>query len=413
MRRGLGHPERPVTPSSRDTAMTVSELTRTIKSLLESRVGAVTVVGETTGLKTSPSGHVYFSLKDAAALVDCVIWRSAAGRIRSLPKDGAKVTLTGKLTVYEPRGRYQLVVTSLSSGEEKGDLWRKFEDMKERLAGEGLFAPSRKKALPDSPRTVGIVTSPTGAALRDMLKILARRAPNIRVVVSPSPVQGAGAAEAIALALERLDRWGEADVVIVGRGGGSLEDLWAFNEEAVARAIAALSTPVVSAVGHETDFSIADFVADARAATPSEAAEMIAPDMSGLLERVGHAATMLRRALSGTVRERREALGRVAENRAFRRPEELFDRRWQQVDETGERLLRGAREGLDRAAARREMAEVRLRGVSPLAVLERGYAVVTGRDGKAVVDAAHVEMGEDVAVLLRRGRLRATVIGKD
>ena len=408
MRRGLGHPARPA-PAAADNALTVSELTRTIKTLLEGRVGNVTVVGEANGIKASPSGHVYFSLKDSLALIDCVVWRSSAARIRELPKEGAKVTLRGKLTVYEPCGRYQLVVTAIVADSGKGDLWRKFEELKERLAGEGLFDGARKTPLPDSPRVVGIVTSPGGAALRDMIKILSRRAPNLRVVVSPALVQGRGAAEDIARALGALDRWGGADVIVVGRGGGSLEDLWAFNEEPVARAIAAVATPVVSAVGHETDFTIADFVADARAATPSEAAERIAPDQSHLRGRLAHAAVVLSRALAGAVRERRECLRGVARSRSYRRPQEMFMPRWQRLDEVMERFGLAMRRRLDDAARRRDVAEARLRALSPLQVLERGYSVVLNAEGGVVRDAATLAPGERVCALLHRGRIEAEV----
>ena len=414
MRRGLGHPERPAAPSRAEAeALTVSELTRSIKTLLEGRIGTVAVTGETAGMKPSPSGHVYFSLKDSSALVDCVIWRSSAQRIRQLPKDGTKVTLRGKLTVYEPRGRYQLVVTSIVTDSGKGDLWQRFEEMKQRLAEEGLFDTARKRPLPESPATIGIVTSPTGAALRDMLKILARRAPNVRVVVSPSLVQGEGAAREIARALETLDRWGGADVIVVGRGGGSLEDLWAFNEEAVARAIAVTTTPVVSAVGHETDFTIADFVADARAATPSEAAERIAPDQSHLIGRMRHAAVVLSRALSGAVRERREGLRGVARSRAYRRPGEMFDTRWQRLDDLMGRYAAAMGETVRRASGRRDVAEARLKGMSPLRVLERGYAVVLDGNGRAVVDAGTLREGDEVTALLHRGKVTARVTGRE
>ncbi len=407
MRRGLRHPARPA--DTDDTALSVSELTRTIKTLLEGRVGAVTVTGETGGLKASPSGHVYFCLKDQYALVDCVIWRSSASRIRTLPADGTRVTVRGKLTVYEPRGRYQLVVTSLSSAEEKGDLWAKFEALKEKLAGEGLFDRDRKTPLPEFPAVVGIVTSPGGAALRDMVKILSRRAPGVRVVVSPSVVQGRDAPADIARALERLDRWGRADVIIVGRGGGSLEDLWAFNDEAVARAIAASRTPVVSAVGHETDFTIADFVADARAATPSEAAECVAPDQSTRFGRLAHAANVLSRALSGVVREQRERLRGLARERVFRRPADMLESRWQRVDELYDELADNARDRIRRETARVDILAARLAAMSPLAVLDRGYAVLHGPDGRVVTDAASVRSGDVVTARLRTGRLTATV----
>ncbi len=406
MRRGLTHPDR---PQSEPGALTVSELTRTIKTLLENRLGTVSVGGETAGLKTSPSGHVYFSLKDAYALIDCVIWRSAAARLGKLPPDGAKIIARGKLSVYEPRGRYQLVVTSLSLEREKGDLWKQFELLKQKLAGEGLFERDRKKPLPAEPRTIGIVTSPSGAALRDMLSIIARRAPNLRIVLAPALVQGAEAPADIVRALGGLDRWGGADVIIVGRGGGSLEDLWAFNDENLARAIAAMKTPVVSAVGHETDFSIADFVADARAATPSEAAELIAPDQTHLRVRLGHVGAGLARALGGLVREREGALRLVAGRTVYRRPEELFAVRWQRHDESAEGLAGAVRERMRSGWNRRDLLAARLGGVNPLAVLGRGYAVVLNSRGEAVRGAGDVIEGEEVRVLLQRAEVAARV----
>ncbi|MDR0362081.1 MAG: exodeoxyribonuclease VII large subunit [Planctomycetota bacterium] len=407
MRRGLRHPAREV---AKPDPLTVSEVTRRIKGLLETGIGAVTVEGEVSGIKTSPSGHVYFSLKDEYALLDAVVWKSAATRMGDLPADGEKVLAKGRLAVYEPRGRYQLVVTSfLKTG--AGDLWRRFEELKTKLAAEGLFDSERKVPLPESPKTVGIVTSAAGAALRDMLKILRRRAPNLRIVVAPASVQGKGAAAEIAAALAALDDWGGADVVVVGRGGGSLEDLWAFNEEAVARAIAAMRTPVVSAVGHETDFTIADFVADARAATPSEAAERIAPDQGRLRERIAHAAAMLTRALSGAVRDRRTRLEGVAARQAYRRPLDMYMTLWQRLDEAASRLDAAARRNLDQVGNRVEIAAARLQGLSPLDVLSRGYAVVLDRVGNPLVDAADAAIGDGITAILRRGGLTARVDG--
>ncbi len=409
MRRGLGHPSRPVAKRPDDAPLSVGELTRRIKALLEGTVGAVAVEGEVSGIKASPSGHIYFALKDSVALVDCVIWRSSAMRMGELPKDGTKIVAKGKLTVYEPRGRYQLVVASLSGEADKGELWRRFEALKEKLAAEGLFDPARKKPLPVSPRTVGIVTSAGGAALRDILKILSRRAPNLRVVVSPCLVQGREAAADIAAAIRRLDEWGGADVAVVARGGGSMEDLWPFNEEAVARAVVAMKTPVVSAVGHEVDFTIAEFVADARAATPSEAAERIAPDQSHLRGRIRHAAMVLSRALAGLVRERRQRLLGVAGRQAFRRPLDLFMPKWQRVDEAYDGLTTEMRSRLAAAGKRLELAETRLAGLSPLAVLSRGYAVVLGPDGKALVRADAVKEGDRISAILHEGKVEAVV----
>ncbi|MCL2000207.1 MAG: exodeoxyribonuclease VII large subunit [Planctomycetes bacterium] len=419
MRRGLFNPGGPEksfrssrTPSPREgveEALTVGELTRRIKALLEGSLGLLTVRGEASGIKRSPSGHVYFSLKDPSALIDCVLWRSASERVGELPRDGDKVTVRGKLSVYEPRGRYQLVIVSFVSDAGKGDLWRRFEELKERLAAEGLFSPERKKPLPAYPRVIGVVTSPTGAALRDILKILARRSSGIRVVLSPCLVQGQGAAADIARALEAMDRWGGAEVIIVGRGGGSFEELSPFNEETVVRAIAAARTPVVSAVGHETDFTIADFAADLRAATPSEAAERAAPSRVELGGRTARVAQALQRALLGLVRERREKLAGVARSAAFRRPFDLFMPKWQRLDDLVGRMNAEGERRLIHARSRLELTGARLEALSPGKVLERGYAVVLDAGGKAVLDASSLSEGVVVSAVLHRGGFSAKV----
>ncbi len=408
MRRGLHIPSSAGEDDSDSGSFTVSEITRRIKSLLEGSIAAVSVEGEISGLKASPSGHIYFSLKDANALIDAVVWRSSALKLRSIPKDGEKVTARGRITVYEPRGRYQLVVTSFQKSG-KGDLWQKFEELKQKLAAEGLFDAERKIPLPESPKTVGIVTSASGAALQDMLKILKRRAPNIEVVVAPALVQGKGAAEEIAAAIARLDAWGGADVIIVGRGGGSLEDLWSFNEEKVARAIAGAQTPVISAVGHETDFTIADFVADARAATPSEAAEKIVPDQTYLRGRIAHVSLVLSRALSGRIRECRERLTSAVKSNAYKKPLDLLMQRWQTIDTIAGDLNTIIERTMEKADNRRQLASARLEGLSPFGVLARGYAVILAADGKAVTDSAQVQPGDAVKALLRNGSFEAEV----
>jgi exodeoxyribonuclease VII, large subunit len=391
-----------------DDFFTVTEITRRIKSLLEGTIPNISVEGEISGLKASPSGHIYFCLKDNNALIDAVVWRSAAMKLKDIPKDGEKVVARGKITVYEPRGRYQLVVTSFQTSG-KGDLWRKFEELKEKLAAEGLFDQERKVPIPESPKTIGIVTSPSGAALQDILKIVRRRAPGMKVVVSPALVQGKGSAADIARALQRLDDWGGADVIIVGRGGGSLEDLWSFNEEAVARAIATAKTPVVSAVGHETDFTIADFVADARAATPSEAAEKIAPDQNYLRGRIAHAATVLARALSGQIREQRERLSGMSRMRAYNKPLDMFMPLWQRLDDTLSDYRTIMERKLEQADSRIRFASTRLDAMSPFGVLARGYAVALDSNGKPITDSTSVHPGDRVTVKLHRGKIGAAI----
>ncbi len=409
MRRGLRMPTRTEERQpAGDDFFTVTEITRRIKSLLEGTIPNISVEGEISGLKASPSGHIYFCLKDNNALIDAVVWRSAAMKLKDIPKDGEKVVARGKITVYEPRGRYQLVVTSFQTSG-KGDLWRKFEELKEKLAAEGLFDQERKVPIPESPKTIGIVTSPSGAALQDILKIVRRRAPGMKVVVSPALVQGKGSAADIARALQRLDDWGGADVIIVGRGGGSLEDLWSFNEEAVARAIATAKTPVVSAVGHETDFTIADFVADARAATPSEAAEKIAPDQNYLRGRIAHAATVLARALSGQIREQRERLSGMSRMRAYNKPLDMFMPLWQRLDDTLSDYRTIMERKLEQADSRIRFASTRLDAMSPFGVLARGYAVALDSNGKPITDSTSVHPGDRVTVKLHRGKIGAAI----
>ena len=260
--------------SAERRVLTVTELTRLIKAALESEVGTVWVEGEVSNLRQPSSGHLYFTVKDANAQITAVLFRGDQQRLKFKPRDGLQVRVYGEISVYERSGNYQIIVRVLEEAG-KGALQAKFEELKEKLQKEGLFDPARKKAIPLLPRHVGVVTSPTGAAIHDILNVISRRFPNLHLVLAPVKVQGEGAAREIAAAIEFLNRRGGFDVLIVGRGGGSLEDLWCFNEEIVARAIAASRIPVISAVGHEIDFTISDFVADLRAATPSAAAELV------------------------------------------------------------------------------------------------------------------------------------------
>lgn len=263
------------------TPESVSSITGKIKSALENEFNDVTVIGELSGLKKHNSGHWYFALKDSDAIINCTMWRSMNSLVRFNPKDGDKVVITGKVSVYAPRGSYQIDTRSMKPAG-VGDLQAAFEELKQKLYREGLFDTSLKKDLPDFPLNIGVVTSSDGAAFKDICSTAARRFPIAVITIAPCKVQGAGAAEEIAAAILKLDRSGQ-DVIIVARGGGSIEDLWAFNEEVVARAIFKCATPVVSGVGHEIDFTIADFVADVRAATPTAAMEIVTPDITGIL----------------------------------------------------------------------------------------------------------------------------------
>jgi exodeoxyribonuclease VII large subunit len=388
------------------TVWSVGELNHYVRQSLEKdiRLQDLRVTGEVSSLKLYPSGHWYFTLKDAAAQVSCVMWRSRADaqRLRYQPRDGDQVEAVGNITLYEVRGQYQFDVMLLQPVG-AGELYREFLALKARLEAEGLFAEERKRPLPRWPATIGLVTSPAGAALRDVLNILRRRLPLARVILSPTPVQGADAPPQIVAALEALARF-VPDVILVVRGGGSLEDLWAFNSEAVARAIAASPVPVISGVGHETDFTLADFAADLRAPTPSAAAELASQiSVEDLAATVAEQRARLAEALGRLIGVRR---GTLAERRA---------RLWGLSPQA---QLRGARQHVDDLTARLATALAHmvtlkrerwhglsqaLSGVNPLAVLARGYAVVSHADGRVVRKAQEVVPGEPLHVRVSEG----------
>jgi exodeoxyribonuclease VII large subunit len=433
---------------------TVTDLTAAIRDLLETRFTEIWLEGELSNCRLWNTGHLYFTIKDAAAQIKAVMWRSAMRALRFTPEDGLQVVARGRVSVYGPKGEYQLVCEHLEP-RGAGALQVAFEQLKKRLSAEGLFAPERKRPLPALPRKIGIVTSLDGAAIRDIVTVISRRHPNAHLVIRPSRVQGEGAAADIARGLQAVTAVAGVDVVIVGRGGGSIEDLWAFNEEAVARAIAQSPVPVISAVGHETDVTIADFVADLRAPTPSAAAEMVvagqeefraridrlagrarAAAMRGverlrttthrLSARPGLAGWPARLALRGRhIAERTHDLGRAGRAlvaRYERRYHELrlvletYDLR-RQIGEVRTRLLRG--DAALRAAVVRahNLADGRFRGqaarlesLSPLAVLGRGYAVCWDQDRTRIIrDADSVQAGDGIRVTLHHGELECRV----
>jgi len=385
---------------------TVSELQATVRDTLEADFHDVAVDGEISRPTLPRSGHCYFTLKDEGATLSAVMWRSTVQRLRFEVEDGMAVRARGHLTVYPPSGRYQMIVQALEP-RGAGPLQVAFEQLRRRLESEGLFDPARKVALPPFPRRVALGTSPTGAAVRDLIRVAHRRWPALELVIVPVRVQGEGAAAEIAAAIGLADGLG-FDVLVVGRGGGSLEDLWAFNEEVVARAVAAAATPVVSAVGHETDVTISDLVADLRAATPSQAAELVAPSrdeqegvVAGLARRLSHA---LRRAVD----ERAERLGRVVAARALRDPLAVVRDREQALDDRARRLARAGSSAIRLQRLRLEAAAGRLEALSPLSVLARGYSV-TLKEGRVLRRAADARPGDLVETRLHEGRLRAEV----
>ncbi len=393
-----------------DAVFTVSEITSAIAELMGEAFPRVAIRGQISNLRRQSSGHLYFSLKDEGAQLGCAMWRSSVERMKFRPEDGQDVVASGRVEVYPPHGKYQLIVSSLTPMG-LGDLHLKFEELKKKLAAEGLFAPERKRPLPLWPRRVAVVTSPTSAAVRDLLRIAYRRMPGAWITVLPVRVQGDGAAKEVADALASLPRLGEFDVAVVARGGGSIEDLWAFNEEVVARAIVASEVPVVSAVGHETDTTIADFAADARAATPSEAAEIVFPDVESLAAQIADDRSRLSAAVVQRMENARETLTRVAKHRALAEPAQRLRRVAQDLDVWEERAVMALSRRVERSSERLARVAAHLQAVSPLAVLARGYSI-TSREGRreALRGVAGVEPGDRVVTRLASGSLVSEIV---
>lgn len=343
----------------RPDVLTVTELTRRIRRLLEQEIGSVVVEGEISNWRVAASGHAYFVLKDADASIRCVMFRSAATRLRFAPADGRKVEVRGRVSVYEARGEYQIIVEGMAE-QGLGALFEAFLRLKERLEKEGLFDPERKKPLPFLPRRIGVITSPTGAAIRDILNVLGRRFANLHVLLWPVRVQGEGAAREIAHALREMDKRQLADVIICGRGGGSLEDLWAFNEEIVARALYASRTPVISAVGHETDFTIADFVADLRAPTPSAAAELVVRNQAELRERLQSLDRRVEQAAVSRVRYQRSRLDGLMQSYTLEEPRFRLQQLQQQLDDWTARIATRTHDSVQRGRERLDALYERL-----------------------------------------------------
>ncbi len=403
-----GEPEHGGAGAAGPRVYTVSEITAEIRRALEESFQDVTIEGEVSNFHPSSAGHLYFSLKDSEAIITVVMFRGRLRNLRFQPADGMLVRARGNLSVYPKRGNYQLICESLQPAGQ-GNLLQIIEERKRRLAAEGLFDASRKRPLPMFPGRVAVVTSPTGAAIRDILRVLKRRAAGIDVVVLPALVQGEGAAEQIAAQIETANRFDMADVLIVGRGGGSLEDLLPFSEEIVVRAVAASRIPVISAVGHEVDTALTDFAADVRAATPSVAAEMVSQSREDLLRRVQAARDQLRRTVGRRIERARLLLDQFHAEGLGRNFRLLVQPLLLRLDDARESITAGMRERLRDARHRHELASRSLLASSPLAILQRGYAVVTGAAGKVIRSAAAVSPGDRLDVRLAVGRIDAEV----
>ena len=448
-------------PATRQV-LTVSEVTRRIRELLEGSFGRVWITGEITNLRFQSSGHTYFTLKDAGSQIGCILFRADGGRRKELLQEGRKVNLQGELTVYEPRGQYQLRVMEIEL-EGLGALQRAFEQLKQRLQAEGLFSTDRKRPLPGLPERIGLLTSPTGAALRDILHVVGRRNKSLELVLVPCRVQGPGAAEEISRALQLLNRWNEQapsgkklQLILLARGGGSLEDLWAFNEEVLARAIFNSKLPVMSAIGHEIDFTIADFVADVRAATPSAAAELLTEGAVRACKFVSENGERLRLIVQRRMGREREGLRRLEQGlkrvhprrwltENFQRVDDLeltlvrclktalkdrrlvfeeFNRRLSRVrprrslelrkDQLNELMARFGTAGRDQLASRQQkISELNgsLRLLSPRRVLERGYSITRdAANGKILRSSEHSFPGQKLKTILAEGEISSEVI---
>ncbi len=389
--------------------LSVSDLTADLRRLLEDAFLCVWVGGEVSNFKKHASGHLYFTLKDAEAQIRAVVWRSSAWRVRFQVKDGLEVIARGRVSVFPPRGEYQLVIDELQP-KGMGALELALRQLKEKLFQRGWFDPKRKKRLPAYPRRIALVTSPSGAALKDMLRIIPRRWPVADILLCPVAVQGAGAAAEIAQAIRRLNELRLAEVMIVGRGGGSLEDLWAFNEEIVAEAIFHSRIPVISAVGHQIDETIADLVADRRAATPSEAAELVVPDRVETSRCLADLRQRLTIGLRERLRAARKQVDALAQRRIFRQPYQWIRDNEQRLDEWSLRAGRAVRLLLLRCRERVQSHAAHLEGLSPLKVLGRGYSLTRREDGTTLIRSADdVRVGERIATRLARGELLSRV----
>ena len=438
--------------SERRRIVSVSELNLEARRVLERGLGELWVSGELSRVTLHTSGHWYFTLKDAQASVSCAMFARENASVGFVPEEGMQVELLGRASLYEASGRYQLIGSEMEASG-RGDLQKQFEALKAKLAAEGLFDQTRKRALPQVPQRIGLVTSPTGAAVRDSVEVLTRRFPHLEILLAPVTVQGEGSARRIAAAIEYLNQRGGLDLLIVGRGGGSLEDLWAFNEEIVARAIAASELPVISAVGHEIDFTIADFVADVRAPTPSAAAELAVPEEAELMRLLGAEQRRLVGALRDTLQRLQIRFERVADHPVFREPaqavqlyrqevkqlkgqlavvlveaqrsraervaqagmrgghalERSLQQTQQWVDEAGLRLRHGCEVQRQDRRRRLEHVERQLALLNPLAVLGRGYSLTLRSDGTVMRSVAGVEMGEAITTQLEDGQMVSSV----
>jgi exodeoxyribonuclease VII large subunit len=411
----------------------VTELNLAIKSLLETNFRGIALKGEISNFKRQSSGHLYFSLKDADSQVSAVLFRGSAAALPRLPKEGDQVVVQGEIGLYTPRGQYQIIVRQLQFAGQ-GELLMQLEKRKQMLAAKGWFAPERKKPIPKFPRKIGVITSPTGAVIRDILNVLSRRFSNCHVILNPVKVQGAGAADEIAQAVIEMNRYSLVDVIILGRGGGSIEDLWSFNEEVVAKAIFESTIPIISAVGHETDVTISDFVADLRAPTPSAAAEIVTQEKANLLQHLSRMQMTTQQRMLHTLQNLRQHLTAVERHPIFSSPYTLLSSRIQMLDALKEKLIllspkarldrfREQFERLDKSTSQamatfliekkeklRQLCS-HLSSLNPKNVLKKGYSIVKTDQGSVIRSSQEIQEEQQIHILMQGGSVKATATG--
>lgn len=390
--------------------LTVTQLTKYIKQIFsfDNLLSNVCVTGEISNYKLHSSGHMYFTLKDDKSVIKCVMFKTQNRRLHFKPEDGLKVIIRGYVSVYEAGGSYQLYPEFMEP-DGIGDLYLAFEQLKQRLEGEGIFAPEHKKKLPYTPKSIGVVTSPTGAVIQDIMNVLFRRYPNVVLKIFPVMVQGDGAGKQISKALDTLNKTRAVDVIILARGGGSLEELWPFNEEIVARSIFKSDIPVISAVGHETDFSISDFVADLRAPTPSAAAELVVPEKEALQKYIMDIRLRLKRALAGRIQKERQLLGQLAKSPSLRHPLDRLNQLHIELEQLNKHMENSMKRVLESAKNKLSVVCGKMDALSPLMVLSRGYSITRSSEKEIIKSISGVKTGDMLEITVTDGNMICSV----
>lgn len=389
---------------------TVSQLNNRVKSHIEGSFANVWVEGELSSFKKYPSGHSYFNLKDNKSELSCVLFKSESSKLSFTPEIGMQVLIEGNLSIYVPRGQYQFIAKEMYPAGQ-GELWLNFEKLRLKLQNEGLFSEERKQLLPRFPTKVGVVTSSSGAVIRDIIRVIARRAPHVSILIRPSKVQGVDSELDIANGIKELNDYGSVDTIIIGRGGGSMEDLWCFNEEIVARAIAESKLPIISAVGHETDFTISDFVADIRASTPSVAAELAVPDTKEIIQYLDNSEMTLIQNIQTQITNRNDKLKNLCQRYGFQKPNNLISEFTQKLSRIQNEIKIYTNRTIENFENGIENLYSRLKDMNPKTVLHRGYALVTNQNNQIINSGTQVHKGDNIHISLQKDIIDAEITG--